>query len=146
MRFWVWRFAQTSESEPRHAMARSQRWSSYRGYAGYGAQLPWVWVEPLGRICGGKTQTECQRALREYTERAVRQGALEPPWARLIGGFVLGSEAFAQRLRRQVRGNAREQAPIKALSKPVSWQEILSALEQLKGCGRRREHVGNSPV
>ena len=35
-------------------------------------------------------------AVRQYTEQPVRQGVLERPWDRLIGGIVLGSEAFAR--------------------------------------------------
>jgi putative transposase len=90
-------------------LLREYRWSSYRGYAGYGPALAWVWPEPLGRLCGGTTEPERQAALREYTEQAVRQGAVERPWERLVAGLVLGTQAFAQRLRREARGNAREQ-------------------------------------
>jgi REP element-mobilizing transposase RayT len=112
---------------------REFRWSSYRGYAGYSAALPWVCQQPLAFLCGGRTEQECRAALREYTEQAIRQGTVESPWGRLIAGIILGTEAFAQRLRRQTRGNPREQAQLKALSKPVAWDEIVSTLEQAKG-------------
>ena len=74
---------------------RQFRWSSYRGYAGYAAPLAWVWRRPLARLCGGRSEAEQQAALREYTEGAVAQGGLEPPWLRVVGGIALGSEAFA---------------------------------------------------
>lgn len=112
---------------------REFRWSSYRGYAGYGASLPWLCHEPIARLCGGRSESERRAALREYTERAVRQGTVESPWSRLIAGLVLGTEAFAQRLRRQTRGNPREQAELRALVQPVSWKTIVSALERSKG-------------
>jgi len=108
-------------------------WSSYRGYAGHCALLCWVWPEPLGRLCGGRSQPERQAALRAYTEQAVRQGGVERPWDRLVGGLVLGTEAFARRVLRGVRGNRREQRPLQALARPVSWAEIVEALEQARG-------------
>ena len=112
---------------------RKFRWSSYRGYAAYAAPLAWVWRESLARLCGGGTEPEQQAALREYTEGAVRQGAIEPPWERVLNGIVLGSEAFAQRLRHEARGNPREQLSLRPPPSPVSWARILYALEQAKG-------------
>ena len=52
---------------------------------------------------------------------------------RLLGGMVLGTQAFAQSLRRRARDNAREQAKLKRLQKPVSWAVIVKALETLQG-------------
>jgi hypothetical protein len=69
----------------------------------------------------------------QYTEDPVRQGILESPWARLIGGIVLGSEAFAQQLRREIRGNPREQRALKKLGGGLRWAEIVKALEKVKG-------------
>jgi hypothetical protein len=63
----------------------------------------------------------------------VRQGALERPWDRLIAGLVLGTEASAQRLRRHVRANPREQVQFKGLCQPVAWEKIVSAVEATKG-------------
>ena len=68
----------------RLSLLREFRWSSYRGYAGYCAPLSWVCREPLARLCGGGTGADQRAALREYTEQAVRQGALESPWSRLV--------------------------------------------------------------
>ena len=96
-------------------LLREYRWSSYPGYAGYGAPLAWVCREPLARLCGGGTDPERRAALRAYTEQAVRQGAVERPWDRLVAGLVLGSEAFARSLRQEARGNAREQADRKSV-------------------------------
>ena len=118
------------------------RWSSFRAYAGYGAPTSWLWREPLARLCGGSTEAQRRAAFREYVEQAVRQGTVERPWDRLLGGFVLGTEAFARQLRREVRGNAREQNQLKALAVRVTWPQIVSALERLKRepwdkfCGR----------
>jgi hypothetical protein len=86
-------------------LLREFRWSSYRGYAGYAAALGWVCVEPLGRLCGGGADAERRAALRQYTEQAVREGAVQRPWDRLVAGVVLGTEGFASRLRRKHWGH-----------------------------------------
>ncbi|HEY5913908.1 MAG TPA: hypothetical protein VJA21_25240 [Verrucomicrobiae bacterium] len=66
----------------------------------------------------------------------MRQGAIETPWSRLVGGLVLGTETFARRLlRRGIGGNPREQAALRSLPQPVTWSEIVSALELAKGEG-----------
>jgi REP element-mobilizing transposase RayT len=114
-------------------LLRGWRWSSYRAYAGYESGPAWLEREPLGRLCGGRTREERQRALREYTERAVRQGMTERLWDRLVGGMVLGSAAFAQALRRQARGNAQEQTEFRRLAPRVSWERIVGAVERVKG-------------
>ncbi len=114
-------------------LLREYRWSSYRGYAGYGAPLAWVWREPLARLCGGRNAAGQRAALRRYTQQAVLQGTMERPWDRLIAGVVLGSRAFARRLRQGIRANPREQGQIKGLTEPVSWPAIVSVLEKAKG-------------
>ncbi|HEV2394896.1 MAG TPA: hypothetical protein VG146_21305 [Verrucomicrobiae bacterium] len=83
-------------------------------------------------MCGGRTQTERRAAFRAYTEQPLRQGAIERPWDRLLAGLVLGTEAFARGLRRQIRGNRREQAALKQLAPAVSWEQIVGVVEEGK--------------
>jgi hypothetical protein len=61
-----------------------------------------------------------------------RQGLLEPPWKRLVGG-VLGSPGFAESVRQQGRGNPREQKLLRAPTRATSWEQIVAALERSKG-------------
>ena len=112
---------------------RQYRWSSYPGYAGYAQPLSWVWREALSRLCGGSREGARRAALREYTEQGARQGVIESPWERLVDGIVLGSQAFAQRLRQQTRGNPREQPPLREAGPATNWERIIAALEQHKG-------------
>ena len=112
---------------------RQFRWSSYRAYAGYCAAPGWLWLRPLSVLCGGRTEPEQRTALRAYTEQALRQGIIESPWERLVPGMVLGTEAFAQRLRRGLRANRREQAQARKLESRADWCAIVAALERLKG-------------
>jgi REP element-mobilizing transposase RayT len=112
---------------------REYRWSSYPGYAGYCRPLSWVWPEPLARLCGGNTEEGRRAALRQYTEGPVMQGGVEPPWQRLVDGVVLGTVRFAENLRQHARGNAREQKPLRSPTRAASWEQIVAALEEIKG-------------
>src|SRR5439155_8307809 len=112
---------------------RQWRWSSYRAYAGYATAPAWLVRQPLDRLCGGRTEQERVAALRQYTEEPLRQGISERPWDRLVAGVVLGSEAFARRLRLELKGNVREQKAIKQLSKHPDWEQIVKAIEREKG-------------
>jgi putative transposase len=114
-------------------LLREYGWSSYRAYAGYSAASDWLCSEPLSRLCGGRSQSERRAALRQYTEQPVRQGVIEPVWGRLIARFVLGTEAFARSLLRKIGGSRFEQAWVRNPQQGVSWGQILTALERVKG-------------
>jgi hypothetical protein len=106
---------------------------SYRGYAGYCAPLAWVRTEPLSKLCGGRNDAARRAALRQYTEQAILQGAVECPWERLVAGLVLGTESFARSLRQGLRIKESEQRQARELAPAVSWAEIVTALEQARG-------------
>lgn len=112
---------------------RNYRWSSYRFYAGYAAAPDWLWAEELGRLCGGRSLRERQRALRAYTEAAVREGELASPWETLVGGVVLGTAEYARQVMASVRGDGREQKALRAAQRRAGWEEIVSAVEAEKG-------------
>jgi putative transposase len=112
---------------------RRWKWSSYPAYAGFCDAPPWLTREALGILCGGKSAKERQSALRSYTEQAVREGLPEAPWERLIGNVVLGTRAFAERLRKSLPVNKREQPDVRHLSASVSWERIVQAVESAKG-------------
>ena len=116
----------------RSRQLREYPWSSYRGYAGYGAAPAWVCPEPLARLCGGRKDAARRQALRKYTEQAVRQGAVERPWDRLVAGLVLGTAAFAWNLRGPLVCNPREQSQLQRLVPPVSWARIIAVVEPAK--------------
>jgi putative transposase len=111
---------------------REWRWSSYRAYAGYATAPEWLYRDVLSGLCGGRNESERQRALRAYTESAVREGCPECPWDRLVGGVVLGSLEFARSLLQRGAGNAREQPSLGKLRRSVSWKEIVRAVEAEK--------------
>jgi hypothetical protein len=71
--------------------------------------------------------------LRAYTEQALRQGLPERPWERLIGGVVLGTAAFAQRLGKELKAGLREHRGASQLRRSLEWKQILAAVENAKG-------------
>ena len=95
--------------------------------------MGWLWRQPLDRICGGRNESERRGALRQYTEEPVRQGGIQRPWDRLVGGLVLGTEAFARGLLRQVRADTREQPAVRKLGPRLIWAGIVAAVEKVKG-------------
>ncbi|HEX5092261.1 MAG TPA: hypothetical protein VFV84_06175, partial [Burkholderiales bacterium] len=109
------------------------KWSSYRAYAGYCEAPPWLTCDVLGQSCGGRSVKERQAALREYTEQAVREGLPESPWERVIGGAVLGTKEFARQVSRKLKANRREQAGAGKLTRAVDWEQIVEAVERVKG-------------
>jgi hypothetical protein len=114
---------------------RGWPWSSWRAYSGAEPVPKWLEVRTIRGSCGGRSLAEQRRALREYTEAPVRQGTLESPWERLIGGLVLGSEAFAQQILKKGRGNAQEQTAVRLLERNnrPSWGAMIGVAEKLLG-------------
>jgi putative transposase len=71
------------------------RWSSYRSNALLDPPVPWLYITPLLE----RFAAERQEAARRYKE-FVRDGIGRPsPWSDLRGQVLLGSDAFAERLR-----------------------------------------------
>ena len=66
---------------------------------------------------------------------------MEPPWSRLVAGLVLGSEAFVERLRRELRGNRGEQTELRRLERGTSWSQIVEAVEASKGESWEQFHL-----
>jgi hypothetical protein len=46
---------------------------------------------------------------------------------------ALGTVEFAEALRQRALGNPREQKPLRAPTRAASWEQIVAALEQIKG-------------
>ena len=112
---------------------RKYRWSSYSALAGYRSAPAWLWVAQLRRLSGGRAEMDQVRALRHSTEQAIRQGLTERPWENLVGGVILGSEDFAQRLLKGMKRKPREEPALARAMGRVSWERIVQAVERVKG-------------
>ena len=106
---------------------RSFRWSSYRAYAGYERPPEWLTrTEILRRVKGGS------EGYRIRAEERLAQGSSEDLWSRLRWSTILGCERFAKK----VRGKAtvqRETHGRKAFGREVRWEEVVRAVECIKG-------------
>ncbi len=119
--------------EERLKVLREYAWSSYPAYLGKVKPMDLL---NLGRVMScysGKSLSQQREALRKYTEDPVREGIVESPWERLIGGVILGSEEFAAQLRDRVKGSRREQKSLKVYDERVAWDRIVRAVESVKG-------------
>ncbi|MHC1763657.1 MAG: hypothetical protein AB9869_05025 [Verrucomicrobiia bacterium] len=64
----------------------------------------------------------------------MREGLEQSPWEGLKEQVVLGGEAFLERVRRSVNGDAREQRGAKRLgARRASLAQVIARVEQAKG-------------
>jgi len=112
---------------------RRYRYSSYRAYAGLEKAPDWLTCQSVLELMGSGSLSKQRQAYRQHVESAVRQGVMESPWEKVIAQVMLGRVAFVEELRRQVRGNEREQPSLKGLKPRPSLQTIVGVVEGLKG-------------
>jgi putative transposase len=105
---------------------RACRWSSYRAYAGYGKVPGWLKTREVLRCVEGDRQGYRRRA-----EEQLRQGRSEAVWSSLKRGVVLGSERFAEKMRKQAEV-VRETRGRRVFRKAVKWEEVMAAVEDVK--------------
>jgi len=106
---------------------RKHRWSSYPSYAGYAPVPRWLSVdEVLSRVQGGR------EGYRKKAEDQLRQEGAEGLWSRLKWGSVLGSERFAESVRKRVKV-MRETSSRRALYRATTWDAVVEAVEKVKG-------------
>jgi len=126
--------ARTAEVvKERLRVLREWKWSSYRAYIGLAPQAVWLQTGVLRALSGGRTVGEQRKAFRRYVEEAVREGRQDSPWERLVSAQVLGSLEFARGLRGQARVDEREQSGARQLRRRASWEQIIGAVERVKG-------------
>jgi len=110
------------------------RWSSWRVYGGADPCPKWLDISVIGSGCGGKGKAAQKAALKKYTETPLREGHLESPWSRLVGGLVLGSEAFAQKILKGQKVHVEEQTEARRLRKVrADWNCVVAAAELALG-------------
>jgi putative transposase len=127
------------------------RWSSYPGYRSSRAGLEWVTYE---RVLGefGGTATEARQRYRRFVEAGVTEPP-RSPWKNALGGVLLGSEAFAIRVR-LLLGNRQtdlEVPQLQRLRARPSLQRIVAVVAEHFDClpadwssGRRCDSLGRA--
>lgn len=112
---------------------RAHRWSSWRVYMGAEPRPHWLETGVISQGCGGRWRAERQVALKNYTERPIRQGGLESPWDGLIAGIVLGDGEYARRVLSGHKVDEQEQTSARRMRRRVEWGDLVAEAEQLKG-------------
>lgn len=110
-------------------------WSSWRVYGGGERPPGWLETEVIGQANGGRNRKERMAAVRQWTEAPVRQGHLESPWERLVGGIILGDVEYAKGLLAGIRTDPEEQTEVRRLSREgrLSWEKLVERAEKLSG-------------
>jgi len=125
--------ADAKQVEERIGALRGYRWSSYRAYTGLEASPPWLETETVLGLGGAGSRGQRGRGYQRYVEEAVRAGLEESPWEELEAGVVLGAAEFVARIRRGLRGDAKEQPGLRRLQGVPSWGQVVAMVEQMKG-------------
>ena len=107
---------------------RSYRWSSYGFYAGYKRRIPeWLDVIEIQKM------VDSSATYRRMAEDRIAQGFDEGFVARLRDRVAFGGEAFVESIRGMCDVDAEYEAQ-RMLRHRCSWDAIVGAVEQFKGC------------
>jgi len=111
---------------------RGYEWSSYRAYAGYYEPQSWLTTKGLlERIAKDKPQA--RRRYRKGIEDMIRQGVDESGVEKWRGKVAVGRREFIERVGRLVKVNKREQPQWKQLARRINFEDVVKAVEYVKG-------------
>ena len=106
------------------------KWSSYAGYRSSKAALGWVTYD---RVLGefGGLGVEARRRYCRFVEAGV-ENPPDSPWKNAFGGFLVGSESFAMRVRGLLDGRRSdpEVPQMEALRRRPSLDRIVAAVAE----------------
>jgi REP element-mobilizing transposase RayT len=110
------------------------RWSSCPGYSSAARELAWV---TYGRVLGefGKDQKQARRAYARFVQAGI--GDPPPsPFAAAVGGLLVGSRAFVERIGRLLGDRPAESAlpQLKRLRTRPSLDQIIDLVARHFGC------------
>ena len=128
---------------------RDWPWSSYPGYAKRRQRVDWVAYDAVYRAWqGAMGGGEAEVAYRRYVEAGLTEPP-ENPLHKAVHGWLLGSAAFVQRMRDQMKQPAHEdQVPAGRQLRNVDPQSVLGAVAAHYGVSVesfRQPHSGNPP-
>jgi putative transposase len=106
---------------------RKHRWSSYGALSGYRQKPEWLSCEWMtGRLKDGR------EGYRKLVEDRVKEGQAERLMDRVKWGLVLGSERYAEKMKRTIK-IVREHKGRGIMRRRLSIEEITRRLESIKG-------------
>jgi len=112
---------------------REYRWSSYRAYGGYEKTPEWLETGALLGQTGKEGIAQQRQAYRQVVKHRLSHGIDEGRLERLRDGLAIGSETFRRRVVGAVGTVSRETSGRRALRRRVRYEEVVHAVEQVKG-------------
>ena len=111
---------------------REYRWSSYRSYGGYEKGRKWLETTALlsraSRAAGNRHE-----AYRRDAKMLLSKGVEASREERLRDTVAIGSETFVRKVKALAKGGAREVAGKRELRRRLTFEEVVGAIEKLKG-------------
>jgi hypothetical protein len=109
------------------------KWSSYRAYAGYTPVPKWLHTGAILKLVPARTLSGKRNEYRARFREKIGAGDLGTSWKeRLAGDLILGGKDFVEKVRKMLKGNRTEQKPLRALEKPpTDRDQITAAVEKL---------------
>jgi len=120
------------EAAERLKRLRDHRWSSYRAYAGYETGPAWLTTTVILKRASRRRE-ERRRRYRAEVQRLLRRGAKEGRLDRFRDVVAIGSAAFVDRVRKLAGEGERETERRGRLREKVLFDDILAALEKVRG-------------
>jgi hypothetical protein len=109
------------------------RWSSYWATIGREKAPSWLKVAKVLALLPGRSLAQRQREYQAWVEGALLEGLIQSPWEQVRGQVVLGGDQFVAELKPLLKGNRREQPGLEKLKLRPRWEEVVQAVEQVKG-------------
>lgn len=123
---YLWTVSRYDHLNPVPALVKhpaSWKWSSYPGYHDESLRIPWVCYDEMltSWRAGFGADSYC-----EYVEKGL---TTTPQLPKLIDGWIMGSESFAQRIRQLVSPDSHEPNVIRTRAQPpLVLDEIVAAV------------------
>jgi putative transposase len=108
-------------------------WSSYHAYIGLAKAPSWLETGWLLSRMGGDRESRQRHKYRQEAEALIGENEGGSPWDSLEGGILLGAKEWVEQMRREVKGNEKEQREVRALKVRPNWKQVVKALEAVKG-------------
>ncbi|MFO7535070.1 MAG: transposase [Kiritimatiellia bacterium] len=109
---------------------RRYPWSSYQAYGGYVRTPVWLTTETLLGRAGGKDR---HQTYREAVQGRLTVGVEGDFQERLRDAVAVGSESFAEGMRKRLRNAGREIAGHHAVRSKVDFEAVIRAVEREMG-------------
>jgi putative transposase len=126
------------------AVARPEqyRWSSYRDYQNPKEAPSWLaWETVLGTI--GKDVARSRREYIRFVESGIERGKVDSPLAAVMGGVLLGSESWVERMRPRIQAGPPQAQADDPARRVLALRPTLAQVEEAvcAACGAEPDQL-----